>query len=324
MNFSSEIKREILAAEEENACCRVAFLSAFVRTSGSLKIKGRKMGFEVTTESAAAARYAADSVRALFGVEPKILEESEDRLSGRKKIVFECVNDRTPEALAGLGIVEADGGGLGIVRGISKYLVENDCCRRAYIRGAFVGGGSCTLPMLKAEGARIGTGYHLEWTFGVYEAAADFAEMLAVYDIFPKLIARKESFVVYLKSNESIGDALALMGAGGCALRLIDLVVTKDVSNNLNRKVNCEMGNLTKQIDASVRQTEAIRLIQSLTGLEAMGAELAALAKARLECPDLTLSGLAEKLGESKSCVNHRMRKIMEIAHQLGGEEHGR
>ena len=322
MNFSTTIKNEILSATPDGVCCRLAFLSAFVRTSGSLKMKGRKIGFEVTTELPAAADYAMRFVKKTFGVDAKVLEQSEDKLNHRSKTVFECVNDKTTDILSELGIVDKGESGLELVRGISPYLVENDCCRRAYVAGAFLGGGSCTLPLLKAEGARIGTGYHLEFTFGVYDAASDFAELLSLYDIFPKLIVRKDSYVVYLKSNESIGDALALMGANQAALTLADLVVHKDVSNNLNRKVNCEMGNLSKQIDASVRQTEAIGLIRDLVGLETLPEELEALARERLLSPNLTLSGLAEKLGESKSCINHRMRKLMEIASNLnGGEE---
>ena len=319
MSFSIDIKNEILKEGRGDPCCRLAFLSALIRTSGSLKMKGRKIGFEVTTELPAAADYVIGYVKKAFGVEAKVLERSEDKLNHRSKTVFECVNDKTPGVLMELGILDKGDEGLELIRGISPYLIENDCCRRAYAAGAFVGGGSCTLPMLKADGARIGTGYHLEFTFGVYEAASDFAQILSVYDIFPKLIVRKDSYVVYLKSNESIGDALALMGANSSALQLANLVVHKDISNNLNRKVNCEMGNLNKQIDASVRQTEAICLIRDLVGLDSLAGELKQLAVARLDSPDLTLSGLAEKLGQSKSCINHRMRKLMEIANNLSG-----
>jgi len=206
--------------------------------------------------------------------------------------------------------------GIAVEMSIDKYLTEAECCKRAYVAGAFLGGGSCTLP---TEGGARNTGYHLEFVFSYYETAHAFSELLAEFDILAKLIARKSTFVVYVKNNDEIQEALSIIGADGCSLDLAETVVRKDFNNKVNRKMNCDLGNISKQIAAAEKQTEAINTIAQTVGIGSLKRELQELCELRLSDGLLTLEEMAEQLGVTKSCVNHRMRKIIQIAADIKG-----
>ena len=148
-----------------------------------------------------------------------------------------------------------------------------------------------------------------------------FCRLLAEFDFSPKLIERKNGYVIYFKNSQLISDLLAFMGANKSVLRLQDRLVEKSFQNDLNRKVNCEMGNMTKQVNAFVAQKIAITAINELIGIDNLPEGLPEVCRARLEYPDESLSGLAEKIGVSKSCLNHRLRKIMAIYAEISTED---
>ena len=209
---------------------------------------------------------------------------------------------------------EVDAEGVKLRFGVKWDLVGTDAEKAAFLRGAFSGGGSATLP--KSDGSSS-TGYHLEFVFGDYVFATDVCEILSELYFLPKLIQRKDAFIVYLKTRDEISDFLALMGASKAVLKLAEITVEKDMNNNYNRQLNCEMSNMSKQIDASVKQIRAIEKIDDAIGRESLPNPLKTVADARINNRGLTLSELAEKLGISKSCLNHRLRKIVELADNL-------
>lgn len=308
MSFSRRIKEELCAKEYPSACCNMACLSAFLRTSGSVITRGGNVGFSFATENLATAERFTAMLDRMFSQKG---EMQEVHSGGRVKYVCEFVSDTTLGILTELGILSITAEGISVQMGIDKYLVDNACCKRAYVAGAFLGGGSCTLPT--EEGAR-NTGYHMEFVFSYYETAHNFAELLADFDIIAKLIGRKNTFVVYLKNNDEIQEILSIIGADECSLTLAETVVIKDLNNNANRKLNCDLGNITKQIEAAGRQIKAIKLIEQTIGLDSLPRELKEVCELRLSDELLTLGEMAEELGLTKSCVNHRMRKIMQLA----------
>ncbi len=315
-NFTGEIKREIMKAGFENACCKTAALSAFLRATGSIVRSGSKIGFEFITESESVAAFFISLLEDLYGEELKIVQATTDNRNGKDRLVFQCLSEKSLYILAELGIVERDGDAVSLKLEMDRYLIENDCCKLAYIKGAFLGSGSCMLP--KLDDAR--SGYHLEVVFFNKLLADGYCELLAECEILAKSVERKNSRVVYLKSRESISDFLALVGAEGALKKLAQLADRKDERNQLNRVANCMQMNFDKSVVASVRQIRAIETIESTVGMEGLEPSLRETAQARLADKEASLKELAERMGVSKSCLNHRLRKLLKIAENLEGE----
>lgn len=314
MNFSARTKKELCGKQYDAVCCKLAALSAFVRTAGSIKSVNEVYGFCVTAQSECV-RYFAGIIRELFSARVEYVYSSAKSGAKQKEpIGFSLITPASVDILIELGIFKISGGELVISLNPEGYITENECCKKAYAAGAFMGGGSVTVPSAAEESS---TGYHLEFVFSKYLTAQAFSRLLSEQGFLPKLIARKENYVVYFKQNEEIKDILAYMGADGSVMELSDLVVLRNVKNNINRTNNCEYHNISRQIDASIKTCAAIKAIETTVGLDALPEELKETAVARLSSSDLTLAELALKMGISKSCLNHRLRKINEIAENL-------
>jgi DNA-binding protein WhiA len=161
------------------------------------------------------------------------------------------------------------------------------------------------------------SGYHLEIVFSERKTAVDFCRLLDEFEVIVRLIERKETFVAYVKSKEAISDFLALVGATNSLKKLTAVVEKRDEANNDNRAKNCMSGNADKSAIAAVKQVVAIRKLHETADFKEMSEDLKSLARARLQHPAMSLKELAEYLGVSKSCINHRMRKLMELAEEL-------
>ncbi len=316
-NFTGEIKREIMKNGLENACCKTAALSAFLRTTGSVIRAGDRYGFEFVTESEDVAAFFIEILEQLYGAELKVEQASTDIRRGRDRLVFSCLSDKSLYILGELGIAEREEGEIGFRLDVDQYIVENACCEVAWIKGAFLGSGSCTLPQM--EEAR--SGYHLEIVFSNKFLADDCCRLLALHEVLARCVERKGAFVVYLKSRESISDFLHLVGAEGALRKLNRVADKKDEKNRINRVANCLQRNYDKSVVASVKQIRAIERIDEIVGLSALDPLLSAAAKARLADKEGSLKELAERLHVSKSCLNHRLRKLVKLAEELDGEE---
>jgi DNA-binding protein WhiA len=193
-----------------------------------------------------------------------------------------------------------------------ERMIANRCCKRSYVRGSFLGGGSISNPEKT---------YHLEFVTNHEEHAINLRDIINSFELSSKIIQRKENFVVYIKEGEQIVDLLNIIGAHQALLKLEDIRVLKDVRNNINRLVNCETANLEKTIEASMRQIEGIKLIKKRMGLSRLPDNLREIAELRLAFPDSTLKEIGEMANPpvGKSGVNHRFRKIEEIAEELRG-----
>ena len=196
----------------------------------------------------------------------------------------------------------------GLNFGTDTSFLTNRCCRIAFVRGAFLGGGSITNPEKR---------YHMEFVCNQKEFAHGLLNIIKELGITAKMIPRGRTFVVYLKEADPIVTLLTMIGAHTSILNIENIRIIKSVRNTVNRKVNCETGNLSKTVNASVKQQESIEYIRTRMGLEKLSPGLREVAEARLSNPEATLEELAEVLGATKSGVNHKLRKINSIAQQL-------
>ena len=194
-----------------------------------------------------------------------------------------------------------------------EKLYEKNCCKRAFLRGIFLGNGTMTDP---------NEIYNLEMVFRHPWLANEVVRLLLQFEIPGKMTERKGRYVVYLRDGDDISDFLKVLGASQSLLAMEDIRVVKEVRNRVNRRVNCETANIHKTAATSVRQIEDIRVIEEREGLESLPDSLREIALARLQYPEATLSELGELLDPpvGKSGVNHRLRRLHEIAVGKGSE----
>lgn len=312
MSFTSEIKKEIIAREsseknQESGAKRAAF-SAFVRTSGTLGVSEGTPTFFLVSETECVAEYFMNAFYEIFGTELTVTHAAMDRMSGRDKLVLLCPEKEAVRVLKELGLLKK---GTTLLReGILPSLVKTEARKIAFVRGAFLGSGSCSLP-------KGGTGYHLEIVFSERKTAWDFCALLDEFEVIARLAERKDDFVAYIKSKEAISDFLSLIGAENALKKFTSFVEKRDEANHDNRAKNCMAGNADKVAIAAVKQVVAIRRLKEDESFKDLSEELRTLALVRLQRPTMSLKELSEYLGISKSCLNHRMRKLMELAGEL-------
>lgn len=307
MSFTSNVKIEI-TKNKVNANCLRSLLSAFLRTAGTVESKNGVFGFCCQGEKEVLL-YIAKCIDRAYKKDAVLIAEGTKKEHSKQKLV--C--DDSLDILVELGILRVEDG-LEVILNIDNNLVDNEHMYRAYLAGAFLGSGSVTVPNVKTVSK---TRYHLEFVFSKYITANDFCSVLAEHDLFPKLVERKDKFVVYFKSVEEVQSVLALCGANNSYLDLVNLQITKTIRNKQNRLQNCEMSNLSKAIDAGLKQREEINAINEVIGLDTLPRELYVVAIARLENESASYSELSEIVGISKSCLVHRLKKLSQIAKSL-------
>lgn len=307
MSFASETKKELTNLEMKT-CCTQAELSALIRMNGSLSFSNRKLIVDVQTENAAIARRIYSLLKKSYDVQVELLVRKKMRLK-KNNVYIVRLTDRAKEILEDTKIL---GEGFTFIHDISEDLVKKKCCKRSYLRGAFLAGGSVNNPETSS--------YHLE-IFSLYKEHNDsLCELMNTFGLNSKTLERKKGFITYLKEAEKITEFLNVIGAHNALLRFEDVRIVRDMRNSVNRLVNCETANLNKTIGASIRQVENIRFIDQTVGLHILPEKLREIAELRMNYTDVTLKELGEMVSGgviSKSGINHRLRKIDEIADKL-------
>lgn len=310
MNFTSDVKKELMklpCGKEESR----AALSAYFSACGVFAESGTgEPEFFLVSETERVAEFFTGLFYNLFGERLIVSRAVKDRLSGRSRLILECPRG----AKNALETLELYKPGAGFTVGVPQVFKENDAARRAYICGAFLGGGSITLP---ADGKK--TGYHLEIAFPAEEdgesaMAEEFAALAEADDLLLKCVKRGGETVAYMKSKEAISDFLSVLGAENALKKFGAFCEEREKNNNLNRAANCSSFNADKTATAAVKQVLAIEKIVAAGADTTLAAPLKELIALRLARPELSLQELADELGVSKSCLSHRMRKLTEIA----------
>lgn len=312
MSFSMEVKKEISRAEEDKKCCVLGEIAGFIRMCGSVKLSGGgRLNLRIATENPAVARLYLKRIKDYFGTGVKLDIGQSNIL--KKNRVYELTiesEENAEQILRETGILRVKEGSNYFPDDISTDIIKSRCCKRAYLRGAFLGAGTISHP----EKA-----YHMEIVCGNEALANDMKRLINGFGMRSKVTQRRNSYVVYLKDSEQISDFLALLGANNRVLEFENIRILKELRNKTNRIVNCESANLDKTINSAARQIEAIKVIMEKAGLDSLPEKLKEVALIRLENPEVSLSELGQMLKPAlqKSGVNHRFRKIEEIADRL-------
>ncbi|MDR1089095.1 MAG: DNA-binding protein WhiA [Coriobacteriales bacterium] len=306
MSFTAEVKDELSRIVLDHEACKKAELSALVRIEGHLSGKYR---LELVTEIAPVARIAVRLLHEIYHLKTEITTRRSVLHKTYSYLIMVPAQVGLKEALVDLGIISDTGLEMGIV----PRLVQSHCCLVSYLRGAFLGGGFIANP--KRD-------FHFELSCGHEILAHGLVALLAQNAIPAKAITRRSSWIVYIKGAEPIVDFLALVGAHQSVLAIEEVRVTKSIRNDENRRVNAEMANQAKSIEASLSQIHNIQLLRDTKGLESLPKALQEVALLRLSHPDVSLRELGELAVPplSKSAINHRIRRIDELVRKALGE----
>lgn len=305
-SFATEVKNELARLMYEESCCRTAELAALLRMGATMTLgPNRTLGLNFRTENAAVARKTLTLLKEMDHVRTEVMVSRSRRLKKNNSYYVSVVPSREVSALLErLGLMHGESFNVGS----DSAILRRQCCRRAYLRGAFLGGGSVNRP----EGS-----YHLELVTGSSAFSELLLSLLHKMDFPVGITDRKGDYIVYIKEGDAIMDFLGMIGADA-ALQSFEIARNlKEIRNQVNRLVNCETANLQKTVNASVKQIENIRYIAVHDGMQSLPEQLREVAEARLANPDATLSELAKILGIGKSGINHRLRKLAKLVDDL-------
>lgn len=294
MSFSQDVKDELVKTEYENACCKKALLYGMCIFGKYFSLRS----VSLQTENPAIAELYANllaeicNVRAVCTVSPK----------GRSYTVAvedgaECAKILKTFSHDGTGSLKIDHANF-----------DCDSCVHAFFAGAFLSCGTISSP--KKD-------YHLEFTVPYQNLAKSFVTMLGELELSPKTANRKGYHIIYFKESEAIEDCLYLMGAPSAMYEMMNVKIVKDIRNTANRKANCETANIERMVQAVGVQLDAIEKIRRTKGLDYLSEDLQKMALLREENPDSSLSELAQMSALSRSGVNHRLKRIVEISKEL-------
>ena len=277
--------------------------------SGESKLK-------IQTENEAVARKCFTLLQKTFNIEREVSVRENSHLKRAKVYVIEISDPEEIQVIFQALRLVADSVGHGALMLADMLLVQQNCCKRAFIRGAFLASGSISDPE---------KGYHFEIVCPDVRKAEQLQVVIRSFSVDAKIVQRKKSYVVYVKEGAQIVDMLAVMEANVALMDLENIRILKEMRNSVNRKVNCETANINKTVNAAVKQIEDIRLIQQRMGFEQLNEGLAQIAELRMQYPEATLKELGMMLSPQvgKSGVNHRLRKLSAMADELREKQGG-
>ncbi|MFT8872305.1 MAG: DNA-binding protein WhiA [Sporolactobacillus sp.] len=306
-SFAADTKRELTLLQVKNCCAR-AELAALTRMNGFISIRNRQIELDIATENATISRRIYRLIRQIYPIPIEVLVRRKMRLK-KNNVYIVRLKEGARDYLRDLDIISAESQ---FTREIAPALVARDCCRRAYLRGAFLAGGSLNHPE---------SSYHLEIFSNYEDHTYSLAKLMNTFALNVKVLPRKNGYIIYMKEGEKITDFLSIIGANKALFDFEDIRIVKDMRNSVNRLVNCETANLNKTVGAAMRQVENIHLIEQNLGLDELPQKLREIAELRLQHPDVTLAELGELASQpiSKSGINHRFRKLEQIAEKLRG-----
>ena len=312
MSFSSSVKDELSRQMPGARHCQIAETAAILSLCGRVKISASDhFWIEIHTENVAVARKYFTLLKKTFNIRTDVsIRSGINPGRSRTYIVAVREHEEALKVLQAVKLINSQGEigeNLSLIRNV---VLQNACCRRAFIRGAFLAAGSISAPEKF---------YHFEFVCPTEPKAEQLKNIIATFDIEAKIVPRKKYYVVYIKEGSQIVDILNVMEAPVSLMELENIRIVKEMRGSVNRQVNCETANINKTVSAAVKQIEDIRFIQSVAGLSGLPESLQEMARIRLERPEATLKELGEALEPpvGKSGVNHRLRKLSLVAEEL-------
>ena len=312
MSFSSSVKDELSRQMPGARHCQIAETAAILSLCGRVKISASDhFWIEIHTENVAVARKYFTLLKKTFNIRTDVsIRSGMNHGRSRTYIVAVREHEEALKVLQAVKLINTPGEigeNLSLIRNV---VLQNACCRRAFIRGAFLAAGSISAPEKF---------YHFEIVCPTEPKAEQLKNIIATFDIEAKIVPRKKYYVVYIKEGSQIVDILNVMEAPVSLMELENIRIVKEMRGSVNRQVNCETANINKTVSAAVKQIEDIRFIQSVAGLSGLPESLQEMARIRLERPEATLKELGEALEPpvGKSGVNHRLRKLSLVAEEL-------
>ena len=309
MSFSSEVKEELSRHLPTARHCQIAETAAILSLCGQISEKDGTI--RIQTENAYVARKYFTLLKKTFNIEAELAV----KLNQKENTYLIRVNDRgeTRQILQAVKLHETD---RQLAMPIPAVVVQRQCCKRAFLRGAFLASGSISDP---------NRFYHLEIVCPDAPRAEQVQELLKSFGIDARIVLRKNHHVVYMKEGAQIVEMLGIMEANIALMNLENVRILKEMRGSVNRKVNCEAANINKTVSASVKQMEDIRYLETRQVLDHLPPNLVQIARLRLENQDASLKELGEMLVPpvGKSGVNHRLRKLSRLAEELRQNKEG-
>ncbi len=317
MSFSGKVREELAGNISPARHCQIAELAAFIGMCGTIVINCfDHYSIKIHSENLLVARKVFTLIEKTFNIRTDI---SIRRNILRQSVSYAVIVRRHEDALRILQATKMISGNkadTGDIHPFSPLVIQQICCRRAFLRGAYQAAGSMSDPKKS---------YHFEIVCSSPESAEQIQEVICSFGMDAKIVNRKRSFVVYLKEGSQIVDILNVMEAHVSLMELENVRILKEMRNSVNRKVNCETANINKTVSAAVKQVEDIKYLRDTVGFDHMPDNLVEAALARLENPDATLKELGASLDPpvGKSGINHRLRRLSEMADKVRQEQGG-
>lgn len=317
MSFSGNVKEELSHHLGSARHCRIAETAAIISICGGVMIDSRgRYSLKIHTENLSVARKCFTLLTKTFNIRTDIAIRTNRMKGSVSYYIVVKEHDAALRILQATKLIDQYGEveeELSVVRNI---VIQETCCKRAFIRGAFLASGSMSDPEKS---------YHFEIVCATREKAEQIQKIMKCFELDGKIVLRKKSFVVYLKEGSQIADVLNVMEAHVALMEFENVRILKDMRNTVNRKVNCETANINKTVSAAVKQIDDIRYIQETKGLDKLPEGLKDMALTRLTYPEASLKELGSLLipPVGKSGVNHRLRKLSEMAEELRTKQGG-
>jgi DNA-binding protein WhiA len=312
MSFSSKLKEELSRQISPARHCQIAEMAAIISLCGKIMIsEDDRYTIKIHTENVAVARKYFTLLKKTFNISTDVSIRRNAYLNkNRTYTVTIREHEDALRVLHAVKLLDENGEVGENLNVVQNVVIQQSCCRRAFIRGAFLSSGSISDPEKF---------YHFEIVCATEEKAEQLKNIIATFDLEAKIVKRKRYYVAYIKEGNQIVDILNVMEAPITLMELENIRILKDMRNSVNRQVNCETANINKTVSAAVKQIEDIEYIRDTIGLDNLPENLREIARERLERPESTLKELGEALDPpvGKSGVNHRLRKLCDLAGRL-------
>jgi len=309
MSFASDVKKELTMLKGD-PCCQMAELSALLRSNGEIFISRDGLKIDYLTQNPTIAKRVVMLLKSIYNTQIELITKKINRLNKKNTYIVRVTKD-VEYIISELELMKD----LMAINNIPQNLIISECCKRAYLRGIFISAGSVNNPRT--------SNYHLELLLKNEIHATDVLNLINTFGYNAKVIERHKGWMIYIKEAEKISDFLKLIEAYGSVLKFEDVRIYRDISNSINRMNNCDIANQRKVLVSSNKQIEDIELIEATIGLEHIPERLREAVILRIENPDSSITELLDKAEEiigkeiSKSGLNHRFRKLREIANEI-------